>query len=87
MDTLTQHTYTIIKEINSMPQAAVLDVKVEKVKRRVLSFAANMSTTEVNNKVNELLDLRKKAMAIGDPTAEIDVEMSCWAEVWLRRQR
>ena len=68
-----------------MPQVAQDHTTV--IKRRVLTLAAKMSKYQINAKINSLLDALSARKAEGVPCGDLKDELSCWAELWLRRNK
>ena len=60
---------------------AVAELDTAQIRRKVLTAASAMSSTQINCKINELLDLRRN-----NPSPELDAEAAVWADIWLRRQ-
>lgn len=66
-----------------MPVATVAS-KAE-IKRIILAQAAKMTSPAINQKIDVLLMAWQRAQKSGASADEIEMEMRCWAELWLSR--
>jgi hypothetical protein len=55
------------------------------IRRRVTNIASRKTSFAINDKINELMDERVKKKAAGLPMEDLEVELVCWAEIWLAR--
>jgi len=65
----------------------MVEVSNATVKRRVLTLASKMSSIQINDKINSLLDARMQSQREGVLCSDMDDELACWAEIWLRRYK
>ena len=76
----------MLKEME-MPVAVVSNKAKAEVKRTILAMAAKMSSSAIDGKVNMLLQAWRRAQESGASSDDIELEMQCWSELWLSRQR
>jgi len=59
-------------------------VSAPAIKRRVLQEAAKMSAVQINDKIDALLFMYEASL---DSSPEREIELKCWADLWLRRKK
>lgn len=70
-----------------MPVAVVSNKAKAEVKRTILAMAAKMTSPAINEKVNVLLQAWRRAQESGASCDDIEIELQCWSELWLSRQK